>query len=77
MVSMKNIMISDNIISLKCYAENDSNKCFTLKIDANDFHVIENSLGAMNIYSRMAINKIKTTLIEEKKLPSEMCSVWC
>lgn len=77
MVTMKNIVVNNNIISAKCYAENDVNKCFTLKIDADDFHVIENSLGTMNIYCRMAINKIKSTLIEEKQLPTELCSVWC
>jgi hypothetical protein len=77
MVTMKNIKLEDNIISFVAFAENNPNQSFTVKLDANDFHVIENSLGNMNTYCRMAINKVSSTYIEEKKLPSELCSYWC
>jgi hypothetical protein len=77
MVSMKNIKLEDGVISFVGFAENDPNQSFTVKLDANDFHVIENSLGGMNTYCRMAINKVSSTLVEEKKLPSELCSYWC
>jgi hypothetical protein len=77
MVSMKNIKLEDGVISFVCFAENDPNQSFTVKLDANDFHVIENSLGGMNTYCRMAINKVISTLVEEKKLPLELYSYWC
>lgn len=76
MVSIKNIIMENGIISATCYEEDDVEKVFFIRIDATDFSIIENSLGYVNIYCRMAIYKIRKTLQEENKLPNELLSVW-
>ena len=77
MVSMKNIVIEDGIISVTCYMEDEPQRAFSMKIDSSDFHIIETSLSSRNIYCRMALNKIRSVYINEKMLPSELYSVWC
>lgn len=54
MVSMKNIVIENGIISVTCYMEDEPQRVFSMKVDSVDFHIIETSLNGTNIYSRMA-----------------------
>lgn len=77
MVLIKNIQITNGIISASCFIEADESKVFTIKIKADSFEVIENSLGYNNTYSRMAVNKIRSTFMREGLLPDELMSVWC
>jgi hypothetical protein len=42
-----------SIISFVAFAENNPNQSFMVKLDASDFHIIENSLRNMNTYCRM------------------------
>ena len=77
MVSMKNIVLENGIISAMCYMEDEPQRMFILKIASSDFHIIETSLEHPNIYCRMALNKIRTVYVSEKVLPTELYSVWC
>ena len=77
MVSIKEITVKNGIMSAICYMEGNENKKFFLKIDTSNFNVIENSLGVIDIYCRMAINKLKKTYTESNSMPSELISCWC
>lgn len=77
MVSIKNIILKNGIISASCYMEDDKEKAFFLKIDTSDFSIQENSLGFINTYCRMAVNKLRKTFLENGSLPNELYSNWC
>lgn len=76
MVTMKNIKLKENGISMDCYKEGDSSKYFSMLLDPTTFEIIECSLQEPSIYARQAALKI-AELSSKGELPSNATSVWC
>lgn len=72
MVTIRNILMRDTLISADCYAEGET--YFKLVIDVKTCELIVNTLGRNNMYSSQAYCKL---LSLKDNLPTETVVMWC
>ena len=76
MVKIKNINLSEGLISMDCYKEGNLAEHFHLVVNADNFEIVSTTLSQPSIYSRQAIEKVKS-LSQQGPLPKEAISMWC